>query len=503
MTSKPGGPSEQPGRGRRFVYRSAPKHLLDSRTSTTAIVVPGVWFDRNPGTLNAVTYDLAADTADCRASVDPNGVTRLAGRYRLGRQIGRGGMADVYAGHDELLNRPVAIKVFRAWDGPADADIRNASEARVLATLNSPGVVRLYDTGAAALHDELSSYLVMELVKGESLAALLRAGPLPSSDVAELGRQLALTLSHVHDHGIVHRDLKPANILMTKHPTGTGFQVKLTDFGIARVLGATRITQFGLTIGTANYLSPEQALGEDVGPASDVYTLGLVLLECLTGNVEFAGHGVPAAVVRLSRAPQVPEHLGPQWGSLLSAMTAMNPAHRPAAADIVARLNSPSGSLTAVLPTAVVAPRARRSVTRSPLRIGLVAASVVTVAGVTVGLTTAGHRGTPPRAQPATATNAAPSVSAIAAPPVSNSAAASTPPDAAASTQTPGTVRPPAGSATTPAPVHVAVATPPTVGAPRSSTAVAQAKNTPPHGKGNSPRRGHSKSNQGSQNGND
>lgn len=262
----------------------------------------------------------------------------LGGRYRLGDLLGSGGMARVFRARDTVLGRDVAIKVFRQDDAIPDADARYGGEVRLLAGLSHPGLVMVFDAGRDDA-DPLSpvSYLVMELVDGTTLARELDAGPIDARRTAAIGTQLASALAYVHARGVVHRDIKPANVLMG--PSGSDV-AKLTDFGVARFLDSTRLTMHGTTVGTANYLSPEQTTGAEVGPASDVYSLGLVLLECLTGAVAFPGQGVAAAVARLHRDPQLPTWLDPSWRQLLAAMTARAAGDRPSAGEVAARLGS-------------------------------------------------------------------------------------------------------------------------------------------------------------------
>ena len=174
----------------------------------------------------------------------------------------------------------------------------------------------------------------MEVVDGITLARALDGGPLAPHRAAALGAQLAGALAYVHERGVVHRDVKPANILVDDR---TG-QAKLTDFGVARLVDGTRLTEAGTTLGTANYLAPEQATGDEVTPACDVYSLGLVLLECLTGSVAFPGYGVTAAVARLHRDPDIPAWLPDGWRGLLAAMTSRKAADRPRSADVAVRL---------------------------------------------------------------------------------------------------------------------------------------------------------------------
>ena len=251
----------------------------------------------------------------------------LSQRYRLEEILGRGGMADVYRGVDLVLERPVAVKLVRATDA---ADSRRfISETRAMAALNHPGIVQLFDAGT----QDGQPYLVMELVEGVTLPEMLHGGPLDAEGARRVGRELAAALAHAHNLGVVHRDVKPANILFD----GEG-RTRLSDFGIARLADSTRVTEPGMTTGTAAYLAPEQLTGDEIGPPGDVYSLGLVLLEALTGEREFTGTHVEAAMARLQRDPRVPEDLPAPWPDLLVAMTRRDPQQRPAAADVAALL---------------------------------------------------------------------------------------------------------------------------------------------------------------------
>ena len=252
----------------------------------------------------------------------------VASRYRLLSLLGRGGTAEVWRAEDEALARDVALKLVTV---PTDESAARAGEeARLLARLNHPGLVPVYDAGS---DEHGRPWVVMELVEGETLADTLRRGPLPSERAAAVGRSIAEALAYVHGQGLLHRDVKPANILV-----GRDGRVRLTDFGIARLVDAARVTSTGMMVGTASYLAPEQVAGEPVGPPADVYALGLVLLECLTGRREYAGSTVEVALARLQRSPQVPATLPAGWPGLLRAMTAREPAARPtptrAAADL-------------------------------------------------------------------------------------------------------------------------------------------------------------------------
>jgi serine/threonine protein kinase len=270
----------------------------------------------------------------------------LAGRYQLAGLLGRGGMAEIYQARDQRLERDVAIKIFRHDFGMPRGELRQRGEIRLLAGLNHPNLVTVLDADTDPADSPRwtagHAFLVMELVSGASLAHHLERGPMPAVEVAQIGAQLAAALSYIHARGIIHRDLKPANVLLTHPPSGHPHQVvaKLTDFGIARVLDDTRLTADGTTVGTANYLSPEQATGADLGPASDIYSLGLVLLECLTGHLAYPGSGVAAAAARLHHDPDVPATLPTEWTALLHAMTHRDPAHRPTAEYVSAALTA-------------------------------------------------------------------------------------------------------------------------------------------------------------------
>ncbi|MCU1546685.1 MAG: serine/threonine protein kinase [Homoserinimonas sp.] len=265
----------------------------------------------------------------------------LRGRYRLCEVVGQGGMATIYRAHDEVLNRDVAVKLFRTSAvNQTDID-RQEAEIKLLASLSHHSLVTVIDAGAHLAdphHPQL--FLVMELVQGEDLQQRLNRSRLSSRQIAQLGFDLAEGLEYIHDRGVVHRDIKPANILIVNYGKQDARpRAKLTDFGIAKLANNNQqLTLDGVTTGTAAYLSPEQAHGDEVGPASDVYSLGLVLLECHKGELEFPGSPVPSAVARLMRDPVIPAHLSPEWTHLLSVMTARNPDDRPIMRDLILML---------------------------------------------------------------------------------------------------------------------------------------------------------------------
>lgn len=260
-------------------------------------------------------------------------------RYDFREHLGSGGMADVYRARDTELGRDVAVKVFRADDDTVADLQRREREIRLLSRLNHPGLVGIHDAGVLMDEGVARRYIVMEYVEGRSLAHRLARGPMKPRQVADIGAQMADALSYVHGHGIVHRDVKPENILVAEVPTlGYTLMAKLADFGVAQFADGPRLTGDGAIMGTAAYISPEQARGDEVGTPSDVYSLGLVLLESLRGEREYPGSAIEAALARLHRPPAVPDDLPGEWRALLAAMTDSDPARRPTAHDVAATM---------------------------------------------------------------------------------------------------------------------------------------------------------------------
>lgn len=259
----------------------------------------------------------------------------LRGRYELGEVLGAGGMATVFAGRDTTLNRDVAIKLFSA---SSDEELiqRQEDEVAVLASLNHHGIVTLLDAGIdRSDRKQVRVFFVMELVTGADLSRTLRAGALKPRDIALIGYDIAETLQYVHSRNVVHRDIKPSNILFVDYfDDGARARAKLTDFGIAH-RGTEQQADDQTTTGTAAYLSPEQVAREPIGPPSDIYALGLVLLECFTNELAYPGEPVDSAIARLDHQPPIPQSIPPMWRDMLTKMTARDPHKRPTAKQVV------------------------------------------------------------------------------------------------------------------------------------------------------------------------
>ncbi|MDQ2983547.1 MAG: serine/threonine protein kinase [Actinomycetota bacterium] len=317
------------------------------------------------------------------------------GRYRIEEPLGHGGMASVYLAHDERLGRLVAIKLL-AENLAGDDALRErfVREARLAARLAHPNVVQVFDSG----EDEGRPYIVMEYIEGQSLAELVRqGGKLAPQEVVAAAQQVCAGLEHAHERGLVHRDLKPGNLL--RRDDGC---VKIADFGIARAAETTRLTLAGTILGTATYLSPEQAMGAEATPASDVYTLGITLYELLTGHPPYRIESLadlPAkhregAIPPNETDPDVP----PALAQVVMSCLAVDPARRPrSAAELERQLTAAAPTVRSEAPTAATVSIPVSHHRPSPTRRWIGLAAVLLVAGtLAIVLATRGDNTTSP-----------------------------------------------------------------------------------------------------------
>jgi eukaryotic-like serine/threonine-protein kinase len=251
----------------------------------------------------------------------------LVGRYRLVRLLGRGGMSDVYEAFDESTGRGVAVKIVRSSD--PEFGRRLAQEARALESFEHPGLIRLLDIGSV----DDQPFLVMELIVGQTLAQRLREGSLSSRESADLGSRLAGALAYVHQRGVIHRDVKPSNVLLSAN--GDAW---LGDFGIAKLHEASAMTTTGSTMGTVSYMAPEQLEDSQVGPSADIWSLGVILLECLTGQRVYEGTPSEVLARRLAGPIVLPAELPVPWKLVLTGMLTLRPDQRLQDRDVSALL---------------------------------------------------------------------------------------------------------------------------------------------------------------------
>jgi serine/threonine protein kinase len=263
----------------------------------------------------------------------------LRERYQPTQLLAKGGSSLVYRGHDVFLDRDVAIKIFKAGGQPSLDRFRD--ELRVLASLSHHGVVSIVDAGIdqSSPHDQ-RPFLVMELLRGKSVRETLAGQPMSAREIGEMGFEVAEALEYVHAQGVIHRDITPANVMLVDYGTTSSRpRARLTDFGIA-IDATSAVPVDEATTGTAAYLSPEQARNERLTEVSDIYSLGLVLLECFTQTLAFPGTAIESATLRFTNDPGIPETIPKEWRLLIERMTARDPAGRPTAAQTAVLIRS-------------------------------------------------------------------------------------------------------------------------------------------------------------------
>jgi eukaryotic-like serine/threonine-protein kinase len=317
----------------------------------------------------------------------------ICGRYRLVEQLGRGGMSEVWLAEDEQLERPVALKLI----APHADRRRFEREARAAAALSHANVERIYEVG----EDEGRPYMALEYLPGGTLEERLVEGrPIPDEEVASIAADLAAGLAHAHAQGLVHRDLKPANVLFDAEG-----RAKIADFGIARLAGADTFTEDGTVMGTAGYISPEQASGEPATPASDVYSFGVILFRVLTGRLPFEGESaLEVAAMHRDVEPPAIDLLRPNAPPLLAtiatAALAKDPRLRPpdgAALFTALGRDAPAMDETVVLPRPPTPRRSRGKWLVAVAGVAVLLAGGLTAAAVLTHDSGAGGTGTEQR----------------------------------------------------------------------------------------------------------
>ena len=262
--------------------------------------------------------------------------TLLKGRYEIEAPLGEGGMAVVYRARNTLVERPVAVKVMNAnLAGDASLKERFRREAKNAAAVAHPNIIEIFDHGET---EQGTPYLVMEILDGEPLDQIISRGPMPPGQVASLGVQVARGLARAHDFDVLHRDLKPENIFICRGADGALSIPKLLDFGIARSMHDSRLTSAGQIFGTPQYMAPERVTSIDAGPAADLYALGVILFEMVTGRLPFLSNDIPGFFIKhMQEAPPKPSLLVPEVPRRLEALILellaveqLKPPHSPA-----------------------------------------------------------------------------------------------------------------------------------------------------------------------------
>jgi serine/threonine-protein kinase len=326
-------------------------------------------------------------------AVDPAipGTSRvlLEGRYRLDDWIATGGMGEVWRATDLTLARPVAVKLLRSGYAGHEEDLaRFRAEARHAGALSHPGIATLYD-----YREGDPPYLVMELVDGPSLARMLDDGPVDPALTMALIAQAARALQAAHVAGLVHRDVKPGNLLISQ-----GWHVKITDFGIAYEVGSASLTRPGALIGTPAYIAPERARGAQATPAADLYSLGIVAYQCLTGRVPFQGEPLAVALAHQEKAlPPLPPSVPADVAALVTDLTAKDPSARPASAEEAAERAEHARAVLIESPN-VRPRRPGRDPARLPARAVVVLAAIIAI--TVVGWVITGMKGLTAHPQP-------------------------------------------------------------------------------------------------------
>ncbi|GAB2763966.1 hypothetical protein GCM10027020_15140 [Nocardioides salsibiostraticola] len=307
--------------------------------------------------LEATQYVDAAALFDPTTTTLDRGAVVAGGRYRIDELVGRGGMAEVYRATDTVLDRDVAVKVMHDGVRDESAEFRFAEEAKVLGRLEHPGLVTVHDAGTSGGRP----YIVMKLVDGSSLSEIMAERRIDPDEASAIVAGVAEALCAVHEIDVIHRDVKPANILID----ADGLPL-LSDFGIARIASEVgQHTATGTAIGTVSYLAPEQVGKGEATTAIDIYALGLVLLELITGVKAFTGTLVEAAVARLVSPVEVPEWISPRLRDLIAQMTALDPHDRPTAEEVAVTLRAMAATDPTDSPEAPPATSARVSRGRS------------------------------------------------------------------------------------------------------------------------------------------